>query len=438
MGHMVGKEAYRKLGKKIDNLPMRAPWNETFYEVLKEIYSEEEADVVVKMPYGLSDLDRVGQVTKYETPKLKGILESLCSKGLVMDIWINEAYHYMPSPIVIGIFEFTMMRTGPDVDSKKLGHLFHEYMQRDNGAFYAANAAKGEKVSIIRALPHEDAINPSEFLEVLDYEKATSIAESSEMRAIGICSCRHEKLHVGEKECDVPLEKCSTFGYAADYLARNDLAREVSKSEMLENLAQSKEMKLVLCADNIQKNITFICHCCSDCCNALGGISKFGYPGIVVTSSFIAKNEPDVCLGCGKCAKACPIDAIEMVPIENPQTKKKKDAVIDSSICLGCGVCGLACENGAVSLVKREQRVLHPETTFERVILQSLERGTLQNQLFDDPQSIGQKFMRGVVGGFLRLPPVKASLMSDTLRSSFLNFMKTGVEKQGKGWLLEM
>ena len=438
MGHMVGKEAYRKLGKKIDNLPMRAPWNETFYEVLKEIYSEEEADVVVRMPYGLSDLDRVGQVTKYETPKLKGILESLCSKGLVMDIWINEAYHYMPSPIVIGIFEFTMMRTGPDVDSKKLGHLFHEYMQRDNGAFYAANAAKGEKVSVIRALPHEDAINPSEFLEVLDYEKATSIAESSEMRAIGICSCRHEKLHVGEKECDVPLEKCSTFGYAADYLARNGLAREVSKSEMLENLAQSKEMKLVLCADNIQKNITFICHCCSDCCNALGGISKFGYPGVVVTSSFIAKNDADTCLGCGKCAKACPIDAIEMVPIENPQTKKKKDAVIDSSICLGCGVCALACENGAVSLVKREQRVLHPETTFERVILQSLERGTLQNQLFDDPQSIGQKFMRGVVGGFLRLPPVKASLMSDTLRSSFLNFMKTGVEKQGKGWLLEM
>jgi ferredoxin len=127
-----------------------------------------------------------------------------------------------------------------------------------------------------------------------------------------------------------------------------------------------------------------------------------------------------------------------MVPIENPQTKKKKDAVIDASICLGCGVCALHCKNGAVSLVKRDQRVLHPETTFERVILQSLERGTLQNQLFDDPQSIGQKFMRGVVGGFLRLPPVKASLMSDTLRSSFLNVMKTGVEKQGKGWLLEM
>lgn len=188
----------------------------------------------------------------------------------------------------------------------------------------------------------------------------------------------------------------------------------------------------------MKKNVTFICHCCKDCCNALGGISKFGYPNTVVTSNFIAENDLDTCLGCGKCAKACPINAIEMVSVENPQTKKKKDAVIDNSICIGCGVCALNCKNGAVSLVKREKRVLHPETTFERVILQSLERGTLKNQLFDNPQSISQKFMRGFVGGFLRLPPVKATLMSDTLRSSFLNFMTTGVKMQGKGWVAEI
>jgi formate hydrogenlyase subunit 6/NADH:ubiquinone oxidoreductase subunit I len=355
-----------------------------------------------------------------------------------MDIWVNDAYHYMPSPIMVGIFELVMMRTGDNVDSKKLAHLFHEYMQGDNGAFYAANAKKGEKVSAIRALPHEDAINRSEYMEVLDYEKATSIVESSEKFSIGICSCRHEKLHLDKKECDVPLEKCSSFGYGADYLIRNNLAKEVSKSEMLENLAQSKEMKLVLCADNIKKNVTFICHCCKDCCNALGGISKFGYPNVVVTSSFIAKNDPDTCLGCGKCAKACPINAIEMIPIENPQTKKKKDAVIDTSVCLGCGVCALNCKNDAVSLIKREKRVLHPETIFQRVILQSLEHGNLQYQIFDNPQSITQKFMRGFIGGFLSLPPVKAALMSDMLRSSFLKAMASGLERQGKGWITEM
>jgi NAD-dependent dihydropyrimidine dehydrogenase PreA subunit len=438
MGHIDSKGIFRKLGRKIDHLPTRAPWNEAFYQILKELYSEKEADVLVKMPYGLSDLNRIAQVTKYESSELQKILEGMCSKGLVMDLWFNDAYHYMPSPIQVGFFEFTMMRTGGSVDSKALARLFNQYLNAGNGAYYAVNAKQGNKVSVMRALPHWDAINPSEYTEVLDYEKAASIIESSEKFSIGICSCRHEKLHVGEKKCEVPLEKCSSFDRAADYLIRNKLAKEVSKSEMLENLTQSIEMKLVLCADNVKRNVTFICHCCKDCCNALAGISKFGYPNTVVTSSFIARNNPDTCLGCGKCAEACPIDAIKMIPIDKPQTKKKKDAIIDTSICLGCGVCALNCNKGAVTLARREKRVLHPETTFERVILQSLERGTLQNQIFDNPQSITQKFMRGFVGGFLRLPPVKASLMSDMLRSSFLNAMTKGVQKQGKGWVTEM
>jgi hypothetical protein len=33
---------------------MRTPWNDKLYAVLKELYSAEEADVVVRMPYGLS------------------------------------------------------------------------------------------------------------------------------------------------------------------------------------------------------------------------------------------------------------------------------------------------------------------------------------------------------------------------------------------------
>jgi hypothetical protein len=87
----------------------------------------------------------------------------------------------MPSPIMIGIFEFTMMRTGESVESKALAHLFNQYLNANNGALYAMNAKKGNKISVIRALPHWDAINPSEYMEVLDYEKAASIIESSEV-----------------------------------------------------------------------------------------------------------------------------------------------------------------------------------------------------------------------------------------------------------------
>jgi ferredoxin len=112
-----------------------------------------------------------------------------------------------------------------------------------------------------------------------------------------------------------------------------------------------------------------------------------------------------------------------MLPFENPRTKKPKNPSVDTTVCLGCGVCALACHKDAIKLVKREQRVIHPETTFERVILQSLERGTLQNLIFDNPHNVSQKVMRGFLGGFLRLPAVKRTLMSDRLRSSFLASM---------------
>ena len=418
MGHMVGKDIYRKLGRKIDNLTVRAPWNETFHAILKELYSADEADVIVKMPYGLANLDRIEKVTKYERSKLQKILDSLCDKGLVMDLWMNDQYHYIPSPMVIGIFEFTMMRTGESSNSKEWARLFHDYLQ-DETTFFAANFKHGEKMSPLRSLPHEEAIAASDHVEILDYEKASSIVDGASKFCIGICSCRHEKMHVGEKKCDVPLETCSSFDGAADYLIRHKLGKEVSKSEMLDNLARSKEMGLVFCADNMKQGITFICHCCGCCCNALLGISKFGYPGVVVSSNYVPQRDEEDCTACGACVEACAIDAIETVPDGNPR--------IDTSVCIGCGVCAMKCPTEALKLVKREQKVFHPEDTFERVILQCLERGTLQNLMFDNPQSITHSFMRGFLGGFLKLPPVKKALMSDTLRSSFLTMMKRGV-----------
>jgi ferredoxin len=415
----------------------RAVQNEKLYAVLKELYTTEEADVVIKMPYSFSNLNRISKATGYDKSALQNILDRLTSKGLILDIWINDEYYYMPSPIVVVIFEFTMMRTGDGIDTPKMAKLLHEYMQGD-GTFYEANFGDGQKLSIMRAVPHDDAIRPSEYIEVLDYEKAISLVEETDKFSVGICSCRHKKFHLGEKECKVPLESCTSFGIAADYIIRHHFGREVSKTEMLENLALSKEHRLVLNADNVQHNIRMICQCCKCCCATLQGISKFGYPHSVVTSSFIAEIDETKCIGCGKCAKTCPIEAIEMVPIENPETKKKKKPVVNKDICLGCGACALDCKTKALQLVKRNQKVIHPETTFKRIILQCLERGTLQNQLFDYPESISHRTMRVILGAFFRLPPVKKALMSDLLRSSFLKTMKVGARIQGRGWLTEL
>ena len=131
MGHIVGKEIYQKLGDKIDSLPYRINKNKALFNILKELYSSEEAELIVKMPLGLSPAEQIEKATRIEKNKLNSLLESLCAKGLIVDLWIDNGYYYMPSPMVVGIFELTMMRTGENLNSKKWAELFYEY---DNNA----------------------------------------------------------------------------------------------------------------------------------------------------------------------------------------------------------------------------------------------------------------------------------------------------------------
>lgn len=255
MGHTVGKDVYRTLGDKIDGLTMRAPWNNAFRDILRALYTEEEAELVAGMPAGMASLEEIGRATGYDPERLRGLLDRTCAKGLTMDLWANGEYRYMPSPLVVGIFEFTMMRTGGSLDTKKWAGLFHEYMQ---DAFYRANCGNGETVAPIRALPHEEVVAGGEYTEILDYERASAIVEEAETFAIGLCSCRHEKSHLGEKRCEVPLDTCSTFGKPADFMVRRGLGRQVTREEMRDNLQRSRDLGLAFCGDNVQRNVAFL------------------------------------------------------------------------------------------------------------------------------------------------------------------------------------
>ena len=64
MGHLVGKDVYRELGRKIDGLSLRAPWSETFHAILKELYTSEEADLMVRMPFGPPTIDHLESTTR--------------------------------------------------------------------------------------------------------------------------------------------------------------------------------------------------------------------------------------------------------------------------------------------------------------------------------------------------------------------------------------
>src|SRR5512139_931626 len=166
MGHVVGKDVYRELGRKIDGLTARAPWSDKLRAVLCELYSEEDARLVAAMPWGFSRIARLEKVTGIPRAQLEARLASLCPRGLVMDVFADGDYYYAPSPMVIGIFEFTMMRTGSGLPIDRWARLFRDYLEE--GGLYRANFGHGEQVSLMRAVPHDGSIAAEDYVEGLD------------------------------------------------------------------------------------------------------------------------------------------------------------------------------------------------------------------------------------------------------------------------------
>ncbi len=115
-------------------------------------------------------------------------------------------------------------------------------------------------------------------------------------------------------------------------------------------------------------------------------------------------------------------------PLDTNDTKKRRP-VIDESICLGCGVCARNCPKKAITLQRRPIEVITPVNSTHRFVLQAIEKGTLQNLVFDNQAFANHRAMAAVFGTILKLPPLKQALASKQFKSVYLDHLLSAQKK---------
>ncbi len=419
MAHLTARDGYQRLVERLNRFPQGAPPSELLFKILRMLFSEKEAGLVSSLPIRPFAAKKAALVWKMPESEARKVLDSLAGRGLLVDNERHGQTTYSLPPPMAGFFEFSMMRVRGDIDQKLLAELFYEYLNVEEG-FIKALFVNGE-TQFGRVFVHEPALPSDHSLEVLEYERASEVIRTARHRAVGVCYCRHKMMHVG-RACDAPRDICLTFNTVADSLARHGIARRVDAKEATDLLQQAYERDLVQFGENARRRVSFICNCCGCCCEALLGIKRFGsvFP---IHTNFLPRVDEASCSGCGKCVDLCPIEAMSLVSANDPQRSKKRKARLAQEICLGCGICVRSCPSRSIALVPHPHRVITPLDSVHRTVLMAVERGKLQNLIFDNHAQWNHRAMAAILGVILKLPPIQKAMAGRQMRSRYLEFL---------------
>ncbi len=178
MAHLTGRTGYKDLIDRYNKFPQGAPESESLYEILKVMFTHEEASLVSRLPIKPFSVKMAAKIWKKTEAESAQILNSLAEKALLLDMNDKSEQKYVVPPPMIGFFEFALMRTGGHFDQKLLSELFHQYLEGGEEDFMRKLLSL--KTPIGRVLVNEESLKSADNVYVLDYERATKIIKNAD------------------------------------------------------------------------------------------------------------------------------------------------------------------------------------------------------------------------------------------------------------------
>jgi Na+-translocating ferredoxin:NAD+ oxidoreductase subunit B len=327
-------DIYEELQKVLDAHPTGAPESKYFDEILRMMFTPEEAAIAAKMCFSPRSPEQISASSGVAVDELRKKLEAMADKVSIFSADKDGKRIYGLIPTIPGLFEFPFMKGAGTPDLKKLGKLWEEYHRDGMGKVFASS-----KTPLMRVVAVRKSLNAQN--KALPYEEVANLIKGADAIGLAQCACRES---VGA--CDKPRDNCLIFNTPADFLISRGYARRISREEAMAVLDRAEGAGLVHTTNNSADRANMICNCCPCCCTVLRGRTQLELPNAFATSSFIATvNEKD-CNSCGICIdERCPMKAIEM---------RGDTFVVIEERCIGCGLCVTGCPTSAIALKNRE------------------------------------------------------------------------------------
>ncbi len=176
--------------------------------------------------------------------------------------------------------------------------------------------------------------------QVVSLEDAITICSIPGRVSVVECPCKKYLLNKSER-------KCILFGTTADIvenIPKISYIQDVDSEEAVELLKSTEvDGKVHTIWTFKTPYIGAICNCDQKGCLLFHLKNRYKFAEIILKGHEVAKVNPELCVGCGKCQKICQFDAIRV-------TEKKSTT---NNRCHGCGVCRSNCPMEAIQLLPK-------------------------------------------------------------------------------------